>query len=509
MKTKSLFFALFICCSPILFGQSPEYIPMIVSGSQWNELVENNSLPPKYRFQKTYVTKIANDTLINGVSYYKLLTAKDEFSSTWLDNGYIREDLENRKVYYIPQGKEKEILLYNFNVLEMKVGNKILSYDFHNKTNVLVSVLNVEYDYIGGKNRMIANIRSTALDVNCICEEDHIWIEGIGNMDGFLRSTISLFYDGSDMISLLCFFQNEELIYKPENTNIEDCFIFQTKDNKTIVNDNSSWSTLVYGASIIFNIPSLVKTEYVYFEGDSTIAELSYKKVFSCDDKLHKNIKYEGLIREQNKKTFFIPANSDVEYLLYDFSLELGTNFEYWHPRGKESELLYVKNIDSIEVNGSKRKRIQITLSPDSEWILDTWIEELGSLSGILYPCYPVFLPPGGVKSLLCYHKNNELIYINPDYSECYYDKPEDIKSIQTTETLNCSIFPNPVDNILNISCLNKTILRVEIFDNSGRKVYSQAYKDTINISSFSKGSYLLKIYDMNEQVSVYKLIKH
>ena len=290
---------------------------------------------------------------------------------------------------------------------------------------------------------------------------------------------------------------------------IVSCLALQTNAqlfNNTIVNDDSSWATLIYGLGAN-NIPCCVETQYVYFEGDSTVAEVSYKKVFSYNDKLHENIKYEGLIREHEKKTYFIPNNSEMEYLLYDFSFDAGTNFEYWDFRVKESMSLYVKNVDFIEINGSLRKRIQFTITPDYEWVVDTWIEGIGSLSGILYPMYRLFTS-GGVKVLLCYFQNNELIYKDPNYSECYYDRAEDITSLQIIENDNCCVFPNPVDDLLNISCLDNTISRIEIFDNLGQKVYSQTYKDIINVSSFSKGLYLLKLYDKNEQVTIFKIIK-
>ena len=206
---------------------------MLISGNQWNELAENVSLPPAYQYQRTYITRIGSDTLINGMSYYKLLTARDELSSIWLNNGYIREDIETRKVYYKPQKDEQEIVLYSFNVLDMQVGNEIQSYDIQAKTNVLLSVGSVEYNYIGGKYRMVVTLRSTSLDVNCICYEDHVWIEGIGNMDGFLRSTMAIRPGGGDKISLLCFSQNEELVYKPENTNVEDCFVYKYLNRST------------------------------------------------------------------------------------------------------------------------------------------------------------------------------------------------------------------------------------------------------------------------------------
>jgi len=287
------------------------------------------------------------------------------------------------------------------------------------------------------------------------------------------------------------------------------CLVLQAKaqtTNNTIVNDNSSWATLGYG--VCPKCP--VWTQYVYFDGDSIVANNSYKKVFSCEDKLHENIKYEGLIREQDKKTYFIPANSETEYLLYDFSLEEGMTFEaYINLSSQETRLLEVKNSDMVEINGVLKKRLQIGYySPfwNNDYILDTWIEDIGSLGGILTPNFSVL--DGTIYTLLCYYQNNELIYKNPAYSECYYDEKEDITSVQTITINDYDIFPNPVDDILNIYYLNNAISRIEIFDNLGRKVYNQTFKGTINVSSFSKGFYLLKVYDTNEQVSVFKIIK-
>jgi hypothetical protein len=279
----------------------------------------------------------------------------------------------------------------------------------------------------------------------------------------------------------------------------------QTSDTNTMVNDNNSWAILNYG--VCPECP--VWTQYVYFDGDSIVASNSYKKVFSCDDKLHEKIKYEGLMRKQNKKIYFIPAASETEYLLYDFSLEEGMTFEHHIGLSQETQLLEVKNSDTVEINGFLKKRLQITYSPSSfyDYVIDTWIEDIGSLSGILYPYYGLGLD-GVINTLLCYYQNNELKYKNHEYSECYYDKKEDITSVQTIVVNDCSVFPNPIDDILTVFSTNNIISRIEIFDNIGRKIYNQIYKDTINVSSFSKGIYLLKVYDINEQVSVFKIIK-
>ena len=187
------------------------------------------------------------------------------------------------------------------------------------------------------------------------------------------------------------------------------------------------WSILV--AVVCIECP--VQTQFVYFDGDSIVADYSYKKVFSCNDKLHKNIKYEGLIREQEKKTYFIPNNFKKEYILYDFSLEEGMSFEYVEPQvipeHEYTQTFYVKKIDFVEINGIKLKQFQLSTvsEPDYGSVCATWIEKIGSLNGLFHPCG--ILAPGVKRELLCFSQNNELFYKNPVYSDCYYYSWEDV----------------------------------------------------------------------------------
>jgi hypothetical protein len=195
----------------------------------------------------------------------------------------------------------------------------------------------------------------------------------------------------------------------------------QTEEYCGIVLPGSSWSVLRYG---MFPDP-WVSTQYIYFDGDSVVENKTYKKVFSCDDELHENIRQEGLIREQDKKTYFIKDNSDTEYILYDFALEEGTSFEY------QATTLYVKKVDFVEISGIQKKRIQFTSPPPYDDIVRaTWIEGIGSLNGLFYPCGGMHAPNNAIETLLCHFQDNEPVYKNPAYSECYYDKVEDIKMI-------------------------------------------------------------------------------
>ncbi|MDR1090639.1 MAG: T9SS type A sorting domain-containing protein [Prevotella sp.] len=276
----------------------------------------------------------------------------------------------------------------------------------------------------------------------------------------------------------------------------------QTNDN-TIVIPGTSWSVLRYGMLL----EPWVSTQYIYFNEDTTVTGKTYKKVFSCDDELHENIKYEGLIREQDKKTYFIRENTETEYLLYDFLLEEGTSFEY------QATTLYVKKVDSVEIGNIQKKRIQFTTPPpDDDIVRATWIEGIGSLTGLFYPHGGMRPPNNVIEALLCYFQNDELIYKNPAYSECYYDKVEDITSVKSTTVNSLAVYPNPVDNVLVISSSNETDSFAELADISGKTVYVKRLdtgkEHKIDVSPFASGLYLLCIYDTNGLASTFKIIK-
>ncbi len=283
------------------------------------------------------------------------------------------------------------------------------------------------------------------------------------------------------------------------------CLVLQTKaqttDTNTIVREQRAWSTL-------FSVPVLnIKwTYYTYFNGDSTVGEQVYKKVFSYEGHSQEAIKYEGLMREQDKKTYFIPVDSITEYILYDFSLEEGMHFEYIDFFFLHTISCSVERVDSVEIGGIQKKRIQLAVLYPYRYshLKPVWIENLGSLEGILFPAGT--LVPGPSNTLLCYFENNDLIYKNPDYLECYYDEPVSVQPISNERDI--TVYPNPVKNLLTVSSSGNSILQIEIYDILGRKRYCQPWWNVIDMSFFSRGLYILKVYDTKGQVSLFKLIK-
>ncbi|MDD7887840.1 T9SS type A sorting domain-containing protein [Flavivirga sp. 57AJ16] len=71
------------------------------------------------------------------------------------------------------------------------------------------------------------------------------------------------------------------------------------------------------------------------------------------------------------------------------------------------------------------------------------------------------------------------------------------------------SVYPNPTNSILNINKTNTdiNIKRADLFDVTGKIIYSQSNNQTINVSNFSKGLYVLKIESQDGGIATRKIV--
>jgi hypothetical protein len=206
-----------------------DYISLVTQGNQWNELHSNGSLPPEYQYEHTIINKIGNDTLVNGLTYYKLLTSQDEALAEWIVNGLLREDVNEQKVYYKPKNKP-ELLLYAFNV---RVGDVLQTYDYREWAgNLPIAITVNNIDSININNKMYKRIFITSIasdEGGGNYGENNVWIESIGGINGLLNSYLTVSTPGSDGITLSCFYKNNELIYKPNEQ--QECFVWGSLSN--------------------------------------------------------------------------------------------------------------------------------------------------------------------------------------------------------------------------------------------------------------------------------------
>jgi hypothetical protein len=192
---------------------------IVYAGNQWNELWKMDYYPSWALFQHTEVITIGSDTLVNGLTYHKLFIARDSAHIVEEYDGLIREDTTTSRVYYWPTDRPERIL-YDFN---MEAGDSIVyacSAFESDSCRVVVRADSIGSITIGGEPRKKINVSVVLEDpYPHFHSEKSVWIEGIGSLHGGLKQE-SYFKDGGDLPSLLCFFQDGQLVYRHSNSGL-------------------------------------------------------------------------------------------------------------------------------------------------------------------------------------------------------------------------------------------------------------------------------------------------
>lgn len=196
-----------------------------------------------------------------------------------------------------------------------------------------------------------------------------------------------------------------------------------------------------------------------------------------------------GAYRNDGNQVYYCKWNGSAygnETVLYDYDLEEGDLFNDTDPHP-----MYVTAITTITDNqGNERRKYEfgfIDLPEETEY----WIEGVGSSKGFINSGNYTPTSEGAIFHLLCYHVDNDLIYVNPEYNTC------DITEIDENNAENSvNLYPNPASNIVKISnTSNLTINKVEVVDLLGRTVISSDNCDQIDVSKLPEGQYFVKIH--------------
>ena len=108
---------------------------------------------------------------------------------------------------------------------------------------------------------------------------------------------------------------------------------------------------------------------------------------------------------------------------------------------------------------------------------------------------------------------NFDKSYISGDYFYWgnefifYGSKATSKKPHEATQKLK--IYPNPVDNFLNIDSENNNNERIDIYELSGKIVLSSTYSDRIRVSTLHAGVYILVLTDYHGRLEKIKFIKN
>jgi hypothetical protein len=185
---------------------------------------------------------------------------------------------------------------------------------------------------------------------------------------------------------------------------------------------------------------------------------------------------------------------------LYDFSLEEGDVFSNacdYVQSGQELEI----SVSQIEFGGKMRKKI--VFGNDS---YSYWVEGMGSNRGFFDG---IELIPTSEDSYdyICFSVNDEVLYLNPAYSECPVSQLNSIRKITTNRF---TIFPNPMKSTASVQS-NQPLSQIQIYNAYGALVLEQVcngeLQTRIDKQSLSPGTYFVKCISQTGNTQIEKLI--
>jgi hypothetical protein len=260
------------------------------------------------------------------------------------------------------------------------------------------------------------------------------------------------------------------------------CMCTLTQNYVDIMGDTITWNGLIYR---IFNSS--------YYPYNRLIRQnISQKKVFALN-------------------YYTTPGDNDsIEYLLYDFSLNIGDSISIKvnHPFNGSVNLrnMQCTGLDSVYTSLGYRKRLKMEFSQLPYWSqftsqnFDYWIEGIGSSFNIFYDIPPC-LDFECLMGLGCFGKfTNNLnsgieiygIYCS-DFLVTGIEKaviPEHYNIVQNGKSLIVA------DND------NLSLLKFELIDLLGKSIVQSYNTNTVDISSVEQGFYIVRIHNSISQVS-------
>lgn len=249
-----------------------------------------------------------------------------------------------------------------------------------------------------------------------------------------------------------------------------------------------------------------------WFEGDTVINNISYKKVFSQwgETPDFNYAYYYAAVREDTiaERIYCYHKYDEQEYLIADFSGEPGdilTVFNYFYGDSRNEIEVEIESVDEILIDGNYRKRINIV---DRYGVFpESWIEGIGSTNGLFFPGNMGIADIGTAK-LICIHVNNELYFRNcEDFEEfgycekCYFN---DTAIKHTFINKHATV----TEDKLYVSIRDNALYNYAVYDSSGAKIAEGASSsDYIDVSSLKQGLYFMQL-SYGKAVESFKFIK-
>ena len=283
--------------------------------------------------------------------------------------------------------------------------------------------------------------------------------------------------------------------------------------------DSASWSQIRWDWAGSTGDPECDIVKHYGLVGDTIVLGKQYSKLYGVNHNYYyssmmpyKDIpefnidsaEYVGGIREDSaKKVQFFEANDTVEYLFYDFGLNVGDTFcfDYFDNVFGPNTCFPVSYIDSILINGQYRRTINL-----SDWWSTTWIEGIGNSVG----WFEFQFIGTWSWSLLCFQQNNDTLINSFGFCNCTpYWLTGITKIDQKINTVK--IYPNPATENINIEFKEPLLpYHLKLYSIYDQKLFEKEIGDrqtSIDIQNLNTGIYLL-ILETKDQTIEQKFIK-
>lgn len=297
---KSLLLIVFITFS--IIGYSQNYIPLVDTNSIWKISWNFYPPPPEPAYSDYYRYSITDDTIFNDTIYKKLyMVQMDLFcSKIVLDSlfiGGIREEISEKKVYFIQDANSGEHLLYDFTLdVGDTVPNTLNNYAY---PELIVSAIDSILCADKYRKRYIYS-RDTWAPIEVI--------EGIGAYTGLLER-MEIFEHNS---TLRCFYNDDSLIYMNPfinscNLEMDTCFVTEISETAILLE-----SVLVYPNPAIKNATITIinpqgKLQDYYLSIFDSMGKLKHRNSFHAnsiairDKNFETGVYYYSVYREYQK----------------------------------------------------------------------------------------------------------------------------------------------------------------------------------------------------------------
>lgn len=485
-------------CLLSLYSRGQDYIPLLNDNSWylhfWAFMAPNDDMG----WTQPVGNVTINDTVYT--HYQESYSFSDNFPPTE-NNYYIREDIEQKKVY--TRIDDEDRLLYDFS---MEVGDQIdVNIDDFPYTFAVVAKDSFAVDT--GRKRVMLILEDVNAWDGGIPE---YWIEGVGSLNHPLRTFENYLPDLS--FQVLCNHYGDEMPYSvdwfggqsftcPQPTSEPEPW---PDDYIPLINDNY-W----YVNSMMFtNMDSF----WVQPIEEVTINETAYMHYQETIMVIDTPVVNDYYIREDVEAKRVYKHEDGNEYLMYDFSLEEGDNITLDFA-GDLLEYTVVSK-DSFAVNIG-RQRVRLILQGVGSEATETWIEGLGNLRHPLKNFLTIIQDPH--YTLLCNNYDGEVAYSVNEFIGAPFTCPERGTEPEPPLGINdylnpgVSVYPNPFREsfvILAEVPFDKAVLTLhDILGREIKRLDVSGSEIEVSRESLPAGIYMLRIEQDGEFILNGKVI--